>query len=277
MRIADAEHAVQVIPESADAWYNLGDVLFHFGRLADIPEPEVRARQALEQAFQRDSLFGGPIQHLAALTWVAGDTAAQRLWTRRLIALDSAGEGVPTARWNLLQTTRDEAGIAAFLAELDSGPAQVPQGFCSSVRWTASRSPIVSALFDAVHRLSATKAERTDVATARAHYLWNLGRPAEAAKWIDTLATLDRTPPACIRCSAPSGSAAAPADTTLMDRRAARQLAVLAGRCRRRPAAAAVLAGPGRAGLHQCLLSPRGRRRRGQAGARSQRPGGRAA
>jgi hypothetical protein len=30
------------------------------------------------------------------------------------------------------------------------------------------------------------------VARGWAQYLWNLGRPAEAAKWIDTLATLDR-------------------------------------------------------------------------------------
>ena len=193
VRIADAEHAVQVMPESADAWYNLGDVLFHFGRLADIPEPEVRARQALEQAFQRDSLFGGPIQHLSALTFVVGDTAAQQLWTRRLIALDSAGEGVPIARWNLLQASRDDAGIAAFLAGLDSGPAQTPQGILFFGPLDSVTIDHRKALFDAVHRLSATKAERIDVATARTRYLWNLGRPAEAARWIDTLATLDRS------------------------------------------------------------------------------------
>jgi serine/threonine-protein kinase len=193
VRIADAEHAVQVMPESADAWYNLGDVLFHFGRLADIPEPEVRARQALEQAFQRDSLFGGPIQHLAALTFVVRDTAAQQLWTRRLIALDSAGEGVPIARWNLLQASRDDAGIAAFLAGLDSGEAQTPQGILFFGPLDSITTAHRKALFDAVHRLSATKAERMDVATARTRYLWNLGRPAEAARWIDTLATLDRS------------------------------------------------------------------------------------
>jgi hypothetical protein len=88
VRIADAEHAVQTMPESADAWFFFGDYLFHFGHLADFPAPMTRARQALEQAFQRDTLYGAPIQHLAALTWAAGDTAAQRLWTGRLVALD---------------------------------------------------------------------------------------------------------------------------------------------------------------------------------------------
>ena len=81
----------------------------------------MRARQAFEQAFQRDSLYGAPIQHLAMLTWVAGDTAAQRLWTRRLIALDSTAEGVPGARWNLLQARRDTAGSARFLRGSSQG------------------------------------------------------------------------------------------------------------------------------------------------------------
>ena len=177
VRIADAEHAVQVIPESADAWFNLGDFLFHFGRLSDIPEPEVRARQAFEQAFQRDSLYGAPIQHMSALTWAVGDTAAQRLWTARLIALDSAGEGVPGARWNLLQATRDEAGIAAFLKGLDSGPVQVPQmilffGTLDSVT-IANRD----ALLAAAHRLSATKPERAQTAGDRVQLPLEPGAP----------------------------------------------------------------------------------------------------
>jgi tetratricopeptide (TPR) repeat protein len=192
VRIADAEHAVQVMPESADAWFNLGDLLFHFGRLSDIPEPERRARQAFEQAFQRDSLYGAPIQHLAALTWVQSDTAAQRVWTRRLIALDSVGEGVPGARWNLLQATRDEAGIAAFLEGLDAGPAQVPQAIMFFGTLDSVTIAHRDAFLEAMHRLSATKPERAQTAGDRANYLLNLGRPDEAAKWIDTLATLDK-------------------------------------------------------------------------------------
>ena len=217
MRIADAEQAVQVIPESADAWYYLGDCLFHFGRFSDIPEPEVRARQAFEQAFQRDSLYGAPIQHLSALTWAAGDTAAQRLWTRRLIALDSAGEGVPGARWNLLQATRDEAGITAFLKGLESGPAQVPQmilffGTLDSVT-IANRD----ALLAASYRLAATKPERAQAAGDRVNYLLNLGRPDEAAKWIDTLATLDRNAAGLASVLGAYWLGGGPGDTTIMD------------------------------------------------------------
>jgi tetratricopeptide (TPR) repeat protein len=217
VRIADAEHAVQVMPESADAWYFLGDDLFHFGRLADIPDPEVRARQAFEQAFQRDSLSGGPIQHLAALTWAVGDTAAQRLWTRRLIALDSAGEGVPAARWNLLQATRDDAGIKAFLKGLDGGPPQVPQSILFFSTLDSITIAHRDALLDAAHRLSASKPDRIQTAADRARYLMNLGRPAEAAKWIDTLATLDRGTAGLVSLLGVYWMGGGPVDSTILD------------------------------------------------------------
>jgi tetratricopeptide (TPR) repeat protein len=216
VRIADAEHAVQVMPESADAWYYLGDDLFHFGRLSDIPDPEVRARQAFEQSFQRDSLNGGPIQHLAALTWAAGDTAAQRLWTRRLVALDSAGEGVPNARWNLLQATRDEAGIRAFLAGLDAGPMQVPQGILFFGTLDSVTIANRDALLAAVQRLAASKADRATMAGDRARYLFNVGRPAEAAKWIDTLATLSQRQASLVSVLGTYWFGGGPSDTAMM-------------------------------------------------------------
>jgi len=153
-------------------------------------DPEVRARQAFEQSFQRDSLYGAPIQHLAALTWAARDTAAQRLWTHRLIALDSVGEGVPGARWNLLQATRDSAGIRTFLAGLDGGPWSVPQGLLFFGTLDSVTIANRDALHDAAHRLSATTQERVQMAGDRARALFNVGRPVEASKWIDTLATL---------------------------------------------------------------------------------------
>jgi eukaryotic-like serine/threonine-protein kinase len=216
VRIADAEHAVQVMPESADAWYYLGDDLFHFGRLSDIPDPEVRARRAFEQAFQRDSLFGGPIQHLAALTWAAGDAAAQRLWTRRLVALDSAAEGVPEARWNLLQATRDEAGIRAFLAGLDSGTMMIPQGILFFNTLDSVTIAHRDALLAAVQRLAASKPERATMAGDRARYLFNVGRPAEAAKWIDTLATLSPQQAGLLSMLGAYWFGGGPADTAIM-------------------------------------------------------------
>jgi tetratricopeptide (TPR) repeat protein len=217
VRIADAEHAVQSMPESADAWFFLGDFLFHFGRLSDIPEPEVRARQAFEQSFQRDTLYGAPIQHLAALTWAVGDTAAQRVWTGRLIALDSTAEGVPAARWNLLQADRDTAGIRAFLAALGSGPWSLPQGILFFGVLDSVTIARRDALHEAARRLAATKQERAQMAADRARALFNYGRPAEAAKWIDSVATMDPRQAGFVALLGEYWFGGGPADTTLMD------------------------------------------------------------
>jgi tetratricopeptide (TPR) repeat protein len=217
VRIADAEHAVQTMPESADAWFFLGDFLFHFGRVSDIPEPEVRARQAFEQSFQRDTLYGAPIQHLAALTWAAGDTAAQRLWTGRLIALDSTAEGVPAARWNLLQATRDTAGIREFLAGLDAGPMSVPQGILFFGPLDSVTIANRDALSDAVHRLAVSKQDRMQMAGDRARALFNLGRPAEAARWIDTLAAMSVRQAGLVALLGMYWFGGGPADTTHME------------------------------------------------------------
>ncbi|MGH7499566.1 MAG: hypothetical protein ACREL3_12030 [Gemmatimonadales bacterium] len=190
-RIADDEKAVQLMPESAEAWYRLGDDLFHDGRVADIPEPELRARQAFEQAFQRDSLFGGPAEHLARLTYVVGDTAAQRLWSRRMIALDSTGDNVPQARWDMLQSARDARGIDAFVAGVGQSEWSLVTGILFFGPLDSAVLAHQDALMDAMHRLAATKNERAQTAADRARMLWNRGRPAEAARWIDTLRTID--------------------------------------------------------------------------------------
>ena len=195
-----------------------GRLLFHFGRLADIPEPaEVRARQAFEQAFQRDSLFGGPIQHLAALTYVAGDTESPS--SSGLAADDRTGlgrRGRPDRALELAPGLPGRCGDHPVPGGLDSTSAQVPQGILFFSPLDSITIVHRKALFDAVHRLSATKAERIDVATARTLYLWNLGRPAEAAKWIDTLATLNRTAAGVQSVLGAFWFGGGPADTTFM-------------------------------------------------------------
>jgi hypothetical protein len=112
---------------------------------------------------------------------------------------------------------RDRVGIAAFLSGLDSGSADVPRGI---LFWSpldsvtiANREPLLAA----VHRRSASKADRQMMAMDRARYLWNLGRPAEAAKWIDTLATVDRHAAGLQSVLGAFWFGGGPADTTMLD------------------------------------------------------------
>ena len=193
-RIADAEKAVQSMPESAEAWTYLGDALFHAGRLSDIPEPEQRARQAFENAHRLDSLYGSPIAHMASVTFVSGDTAAQRLWTSRLIALDSSAEGVILARWSLVAATRDAAGIARLLRELEAQPVLAIQAILFQNPLdsaTIAHQPELLRLF---HAKATSQAERTEMALVHAYTMLNRGRPGDAARWLDTLYTVTPNP-----------------------------------------------------------------------------------
>ena len=73
------------------------------------------------------------------------------------------------------------------------------------------------ALLAAAYRLSATKPERAQAAGDRVNYLRNLGRPDEAAKWVDTLATLDRNAAGLTSLLGAYWFGGGPADTTIMD------------------------------------------------------------
>ena len=101
------------------------------------------------------------------------------------------GESVAQAKWDLLQSSADAAGITAFLAELTSQPIDVSR----AILFQNPRDSVTLAhqpeLLDAVHRLATTRAERNDMAFSRWFYLLNGGRPDEAGRWLDTLRTIN--------------------------------------------------------------------------------------
>jgi tetratricopeptide (TPR) repeat protein len=193
-RIADAEKAVQTIPESPEAWQYLGDALFHAGRLSDIAEPESRARQAFEKSFRLDSLFGSPISHLVRMAVIAGDTAALRLWTTRMIALDSSGESAALARWDLLAATRDGPGIARYLADLRSQPVLTVQAILFQNPLDSVTIAHQPELLEVFHALAASQPERQEMAFVHVLVNLNRGRPRAAAAWLDTLRTITPNP-----------------------------------------------------------------------------------
>ncbi len=160
---------------------------FHTGRLADLTDPEQRARQAFEQAFKIDSLYGGPIQHMSRLAFVTGDTAAQRVWTARQFALDSTAENVPLAEWDMLQSRRDAGGITRLLSQLKSQPVLLTQSILFQNPLDSVTIAHQPELMDAFHSLAVSRGDRTEMALMHVITLLNRGRPLEAAKWADSL------------------------------------------------------------------------------------------
>ena len=63
------------LPERAEAWYELGDRLYHEGQRLGEPNWKARARSAFASALQRDSTLNQARAHLAELMALDGDIA----------------------------------------------------------------------------------------------------------------------------------------------------------------------------------------------------------
>ena len=105
------ERAVSVVPDRPEAWYGLGDNLFHWGRVLALSSSWERAAEAFRRALQFDSTFAGPIQHLIEYAASTGDTATAHRLLRVARASDSTGEIFPYLRWRTATAVGDSAEL----------------------------------------------------------------------------------------------------------------------------------------------------------------------
>lgn len=184
-RIADIERATVAMPESPQIWYNLGDALFHYGRLAEVPDNLDRSRRAFEQALHLDSAFGGPVTHLATLAFLRDDTAGVMRWGTRAIALDSADFGASIARYERAMLRGDEQTLQKLLGEPSTGVH--PLGVITYYPLRPLIVKNVDEALEAARTRATTREERRGEQITRAIVRWNQGRPSAARSVIDSL------------------------------------------------------------------------------------------
>jgi tetratricopeptide (TPR) repeat protein len=137
--LSAAERLVQMVPDDVEAWYTLGDHLYHYGPLLGIPDAHLRATEAFRRAVALDSSFAPALEHGATLALLLGDTAAARAAHARLLRVDSTSTRVNAERWALavalgdsterrrvLQSGRLDAGEMSPLAVTLALPLQDP-------------------------------------------------------------------------------------------------------------------------------------------------------
>jgi serine/threonine-protein kinase len=107
--LSAAEGLVRMAPDDAEAWYTLGDNLYHYGPLLGIPDAHRRATEAFGRAQELDSSFAPALEHGATLSLLAGDTAAALAAHGRLLRVDSTSTRVNAERWALAVALGDSA------------------------------------------------------------------------------------------------------------------------------------------------------------------------
>jgi len=117
-RAAAWERAIALDPTRPEAWYELGDQLFHYGLFIDSAHAAARARAAFDRAVALDSSYAAPLAHLLQLAIREGDLRAAGRYARILFAADSGADDADFLRWRYALAIGDQAALAALRARM---------------------------------------------------------------------------------------------------------------------------------------------------------------
>jgi eukaryotic-like serine/threonine-protein kinase len=108
--ITAAEQFVQAAPDNAEAWFELGDNLYHWGALVGMPDALQRAAVAFKRAWTLDSTFAPVLEHGSTLALQLGDTNEARTALARMLRIDSTSALAVALRWEMAVAEGDSAG-----------------------------------------------------------------------------------------------------------------------------------------------------------------------
>jgi len=113
------ERYLAVAPDRADAWYLLGDHVFHYGWVLNVPNAEERALESFRRASEIDSSYVVGYLHALPLALSLGDTAAARRFERLRLASDTTRFWFSLHRWQAAYVAGDSAGGRAIADSID--------------------------------------------------------------------------------------------------------------------------------------------------------------
>jgi DNA-binding SARP family transcriptional activator len=174
--------AVEADPGRPEAWYELGDMYFHSGAVLGIDDAHERAAAAFRRALAVDSTLVTPLQHLADLAIMDGDTASARRYARLYLARHPQGEAADFVRWRAAAALHDSATLAAVRQRMDRMGAQSLVRIASTGQTDGDYLGDVERAAAALQRRSATAAERWQALKLQLSLALNRGRPAEAER-----------------------------------------------------------------------------------------------
>jgi len=114
------EQYVSLAPDRADAWFELGDGLFHFGAVVGYPDAEARAVDALKRALALDSTYAPAAEHLLLIEAHQGDTGSVRQLGQHFLAINPGSENADGVRWRMAVALGDSTSLEAITRRRDT-------------------------------------------------------------------------------------------------------------------------------------------------------------
>jgi hypothetical protein len=106
-----AQRYLQLAPERADAWYQYGDKLYHFGDALGVPDRAEKAAEAFRRGLALDSNYVPGYIHLQQLAIELGDTALDRRLERLRLAVDTFEYWRGQLAWSRAAARNDSAEL----------------------------------------------------------------------------------------------------------------------------------------------------------------------
>ena len=113
------ERYLAMATDRADAWYLLGDHIFHYGWVLNVPNPEERALESFRRASEIDSTYVVGYVHALPLSLSLGDTADARRFERLRLAADTSRYWYVLHRWQKAYVLGDSARAHAIADSID--------------------------------------------------------------------------------------------------------------------------------------------------------------
>ena len=176
--LAARERYLAMAPDRADAWYLLGDHVFHYGWVLNVPNPEERAFESFQRASEIDSTYVVGYLHGLPLALTLGDTAAARRFERLRLAADTSSHWLVLHRWQEAWSKGDTARGTAIADSIDL--SQYVFGMDQIAFYNGQGTPNVGRAIDTAIAKATTDAERRGLARMAHDFNLVAGRPSVA-------------------------------------------------------------------------------------------------
>lgn len=174
------QRAVRMNQDQPEAWYLMGNLLFHVGPSMDISDWRERAADAFRHALLLDSTFAPPLHHLLDLAAAAGDREATQRLGAVILAADPAPDFAGFVRWRVALGTADAAALAAVRARYEDMSETNLRHILGWMQVEGVGLEDAPHVYQA-HRRSIARSNDPALAVRVSwQYLLNAGRPAEA-------------------------------------------------------------------------------------------------
>ena len=174
------DHALSVLPDEPEAFYQFGDQLFQFGQYVQWDDPLELARNSFAQSLQHDSTFLPAVQRLAELSIITGNLPLAEQLLRRLPDGDTATDRAAFLRWRLALAHHDERALADVRKHLLQANQQNAREIWLVTQLEGVAVDDASRALDVLRARATRRGDRATVAAGEYLLAMNEGRPVQA-------------------------------------------------------------------------------------------------